>query len=83
MLRSVLSTTSRPRARDITSAVERLDLTIDAECAISKEAGGQAFDNIPSAPNYFHSLWDKRSMALTHLHMPVGHHYRMEVALAA
>jgi hypothetical protein len=68
---------------DIPAALERLDLTIDAECAISKEAGGQAFDNIPSAPNYFRTLWDKRSMTLTHVHMPVGHQYKMEVALAA
>ena len=68
---------------DIPAALARLDLTIDAECAISKEAGGQAFDNIPSAPNYFHTLWDKRSMTLTHVEVPVGHHYKMEVALAA
>jgi hypothetical protein len=68
---------------DITGVLARLELTIDAECAVSKEAGGQAFDNIPAAPNYFHTLWDKRSLTLTHVKMPVGHHYRMEVALAA
>ena len=67
---------------DIPAALERLDLTIDAECAISKEAGGKAFDRIPSAPNYFHTLWDKRSMTLTHVHLPVGHHFEMEVAYA-
>jgi hypothetical protein len=71
------------QAADIPAALARLELTIDAECAISKEAGGKAFDNIPAAPNYFHGLWDKRSMTLTHVQMPVGHHYKMEVALAA
>jgi|GraSoiStandDraft_11_1057310.scaffolds.fasta_scaffold1097691_1 hypothetical protein len=67
---------------DIPAALERLDLTIDAECAISKETGGKAFERIPSAPNYFHTLWDKRSMTLTHVHLPVGHHFEMEVAYA-
>lgn len=67
----------------IPAALDRLDLTIDAECAVSKEAGGRAFCDIPSAPNYFHTLWDKRSMTLAHVKMPVGHHYQMDVALAA
>lgn len=68
---------------DIPAALERLDLTIDAECALGKEVGGQAFSNIPAAPNYFHTLWAKRSMTLAHVTMPVGHHCRMDVALAA
>jgi hypothetical protein len=70
------------QAGDIASLLERLDLTIDAECAISKEDGYAPFAHIPAAPNYFHGLWDKRSVTLAHIHMPVGHHFNMEVAYA-
>lgn len=67
---------------DIPAVLERLDLTIDAECAMSKDKGAKPFENIPCAPNYFHRLWDKRSLTLTHVEMPVGHHFKMEVAYA-
>jgi len=67
---------------DLPGVLDRLELTIDAECAMSKEAGARGLGNIPAAPNYFHGLWDKRSLTLTHVEMPVGHHFKMEVAYA-
>ena len=70
------------QAKDIDTLIKRLDLTIDAECAMSLERGGKRFEGVPSAPNYYHDLWEKRSVALTHLHVPVDHHLRLEVALA-
>jgi hypothetical protein len=72
------------QAKDIPSLLARFDLTIDAECAMSKERGGEPFAGIGPAPNYFHGLWDKRSVSLKHLLFPIGHHFRtVEVALAA
>ena len=71
------------QAKDIPSLLVRLDLTLEAECAMSKERGGAPFAGIGPAPNYFHGLWDKRSVSLKHLLLPVGHHFRVEVALAA
>lgn len=70
------------QARDLDTLLERLDLTIDAECAMSVERNGGPFDGIPPAPNYFHGLWEKRSMSLTHLHFPVHNHLNIQVAYA-
>jgi hypothetical protein len=64
------------QAKDISSLLRRLDLTIEAECAMSKERGGAPFQGIGAAPNYFHGLWDKRSVQLKHLLFPVGHHFQ-------
>jgi hypothetical protein len=44
------------QAKDLSTLIERLDLTIDAECAMSRERGEAPFANIPPAPNYFHDL---------------------------
>lgn len=70
------------QAKDIDALLERLDLTIDAECAMSKERTGKPFGGIAPAPNYFHNLWEKRSVSLEHLHIPVHQHLKIEVALA-
>jgi len=70
------------QAPDITTLLERLDLTIDAECAMSRDRGDQPFVGIPPAPNYFHTLWDQRSVSLARLQVPVHQHLRIEVALA-
>lgn len=70
------------QARDIPTLLERLDLTIDAECAISRDRNEKPFGQIGAAPNYFHDLWEKRSVMLTRLHVPVGQHLKMEVGLA-
>jgi hypothetical protein len=70
------------QAIDLDVLLERLDLTIDAECGMSKESTGKPFDGIPPAPNYFHGLWDKRSVSLSHLRVPVGERFQVEVAFA-
>lgn len=69
------------QARDIPTLLERLDLTIDAECAMSRERGEEPFSKICAAPNYFQSLWEKRSVTLKHMHIPVHQHLQIEVAL--
>lgn len=70
------------QAKDIPSLLERLDMTIDAECAMSREMNEEPFKRIAPAPNYFHDLWEKRSVTLQHLHIPVQQHLRVEIALA-
>jgi hypothetical protein len=70
------------QARDIPTLLERLDLTIDAECSLSRDNGAEALNRIAPAPNYFHELWEKRSVTLSHLHIPVRQHFEIEVALA-
>jgi hypothetical protein len=71
------------QAVDIPELLERLELTIDAECALSRDQGKSPFDGIAPAPNYFHGLWEKRSVSLKHLTVPIGHHFaNVEVALA-
>ena len=72
------------QAKDISSLLARFDLTIEAECAMSLERGSIPFAGIGAAPNFFHGLWEKRSVSLQHLQVKVGHHFRkVEVALAA
>ncbi len=70
------------QARDIPTLLERLDLTIDAECSMSREMNEEPWNRIAPAPNYFHDLWEKRSVTLTHLHVPVHQHLKVEIALA-
>jgi len=70
------------QARDIPTLLERLDMTLDAECAICREGGRDPLKRIAPAPNYFHDLWEKRSVTLAHMHLPVHQHLKMEVALA-
>ena len=41
------------QAKDIPSLLQRLDLTIEAECAMSKERGGSLFEGIGAAPELF------------------------------
>lgn len=71
------------QAPDIIDLIERLSLTIDAECALSLELGKQPFEGIAPAPNYFHSLWENRSASLAHFKFPVSQHFgKVEVGLA-
>jgi hypothetical protein len=49
---------------------------------MSRENGEEPFKRIAPAPNYFHDLWEKRAVTLTHLHVPVRQHLEIEVALA-
>ncbi|WP_316205918.1 hypothetical protein [Bradyrhizobium sp. SZCCHNR3058] len=70
------------QAPDIPTLLERLDLTIEAECAMSRDKHSEPFAGIAPAPNYFHALWNKRSVSLHHMEVPVGHHFKVEVALA-
>jgi hypothetical protein len=70
------------QARDIETLLDRLDLTIDAECAASRERDEKPLSKIGAAPNYFHDLWEKRTLMITRLHVPVGQHLKMEVGLA-
>jgi hypothetical protein len=70
------------QAHDIPTVLERLDLTLDAECAISRDSNESLLNRIAPAPNYFHGLWEKRAVTLTHLSIPVRQHLEIEVGLA-
>jgi hypothetical protein len=54
--------------------LNRLDLTIEAECQMSLEATGEPFGGIAPAPVYFHNLWEKGSVAIVRKNMSVEHH---------
>ena len=63
------------QAPDIEGVLDRLDLTIEAECQMSKEATGEPFSGIPPAPVYFHHLWEKGSVAITRKNLSVERHF--------
>jgi hypothetical protein len=71
------------QANHIPELLERLDLTIDAEFALSRELGKKPFEGIAPASTYFHTLWEKRSVSLKHLRCPIAQHFQnVEIALA-
>lgn len=69
------------QASDIDAVLDRLELTIEAERAMSLDKGGEEFDGICPAPNYFHELWEKRSVTLDRVNVPVGTR-KLQAALA-
>ena len=52
------------QAADISALLDRLDLVVEAEFAACHLDGKNPCDTIGSAPNYYHGLWDKRSVNL-------------------
>jgi hypothetical protein len=71
------------QAADLDSVLDRLDLTIEAECALRRERNEKPFECFTPAPNYFHDLWDKASLKIARIKVPVGHHHPvLEVAFA-
>lgn len=52
------------QGQTIPSLLDRLDLTVEAEFATCRLAGKHPRDMICQAPNYYHSLWEKRSVQL-------------------
>lgn len=56
------------QADDIESVIDRLELTIEAEMAMRET---QSLESIPPAPPYYQDLWNKRSMRLERVTMPV------------
>lgn len=62
------------QGNDIESVLDRLELTLKEECALSLDGGGsidRPFTDIPAAPNFFHGLWAKGSYSITRKHLPV------------
>ncbi len=62
------------QAHDIEGVLDRLDLTIEAECQISLEATGKPLNGIAPAPIYFHQLWEKGSVAITRKNLSLERH---------
>ena len=60
------------QGREIDVAIERLELTIDADFSHCEILGVRPLDQIPPAQNYFHQLWDKKYLTLTRTEVPVG-----------
>jgi hypothetical protein len=74
------------QAPDIEAVLDRLDLTIEAECQMSMEANGKPFDGIAPAPVHFHHLWEKGSVAITRKNVSLESHlpsYNVVLAKAA
>ena len=69
------------QAPDLNTLIDRLELAIDAECALSMELNGKPFGG-PAAPVYFHTLWEKGSLAITRHNMPV-YGLKIDAKLAA
>ena len=55
------------QAVDIDTLLDRLELTVEAECEMARERAEKPFENIAPAPNYFHGLWEKGSVSLSRL----------------
>lgn len=62
------------QALDIEAVLDRLDLTIEAECQMSMEADGKPLDGIAPAPVHFHHLWEKGSVAITRKNLSLERH---------
>lgn len=70
------------QAEDIETVLDRLDLTIEAEFEACCAMGVHAKDRIFPAPNYYHSLWEKRSMNIERVNVPTPDGVSLEVAFA-
>lgn len=49
---------------EIDVAIERLELALEADFDVCEARGKKPCDTIPPAQNYFHKLWDKKSLTL-------------------
>ena len=74
----------------ILSLLDRLDLTVEAEFDSCRAAGKSPREMICQAPNYYHSLWEQRSVHLKRISIRApgasepepGLAYDLDVALA-
>jgi hypothetical protein len=70
------------QAGDIDAVLDRLDLVIETEFELCCEKGAQPKDCIAPAPNYYHELWEKRSLNIERVAMPTPNGVSLEVAFA-
>lgn len=71
------------QATGLEAVIARLELTIEAECAAGGSDGLSGL-GIGPAPNYYHTLWDQRSMNILQVKVPSPSTLpRLEVGLAA
>jgi hypothetical protein len=59
------------QAPDIDSVIDRLELTIEAEFAHCGHNGTEPHKAITPAPNYYHDLWESRTVALTRANISI------------
>ena len=72
------------QAPTLAMLLDRLDLTIETEFEACAVAGKQPHCCISPAPNYYHGLWDTRSINLDRVNLSVPDGApSLEVALAA
>jgi hypothetical protein len=60
------------QAKDLNALMDRLDLTVEAVFAECREKGKAPVELIGAAPNYYHTLWDNRSVALDRVNVPTS-----------
>ena len=73
------------QAGDLNVLLDRLHLTVEAEFAACVGIGKEARACISPAPNYYHGLWDKRSVSLERIHVPApqtSSRFEIQAALA-
>jgi hypothetical protein len=67
---------------DLEAAIDRLELTVEAEFETCALDGKAPKDCICPAPNYYHQLWDARSLELTRVAVESPHAATLSFALA-
>jgi hypothetical protein len=70
------------QAKDLDALIDRLDLTIEAVCEECSLRSKEPHELIGPAPNYYHSLWEKRSLALGRVNVPTQASVSVEVGFA-
>ena len=60
------------QADDLNALMERLDLTVEAVFEECRARGKEPKDLIGPAPNYYHTLWENRSVDLDRVNVPTS-----------
>ena len=71
------------QAPDITSLLDRFEMTVEAEFSECHRRGKEARDCIPPAPQLYWQLWDKRSVLLQRIAVASPTARKLDIALAA
>ena len=67
----------------IEGVIERLELTLEAEFEACEAAGTAPKDRVGPAQNYYHELWEKRTLNVERVKVPSPALVILELGLAA
>lgn len=71
------------QAAAIEAVIDRLELTLEAEFEACEATGKDLKDCIGPAQNYYHGLWDKRSLAVQRVSVATPNSLNLELGIAA